>query len=155
MARGPLHNTHSSPLPGAPCNPVPGETSLGGTGLPIPGAKEMVNRGTQEPPLSQVCLRAVPAQICCLLLPPCPTLDGGWCLPAAAHMELVNVGEAAVDELFGEVVPLHQEHVDLWGRAECCSSTRGQDPKPQRGFIFWLLPAHAIPTTPSSTKGCS
>ena len=119
MARGPLHNTHSSPLPGAPCNPVPGETSLGGTGLPFPGAKEMVNTGTQEPPLSQVCLRAVPAQICCLLLPPCPTLDGGWCLPAAAHMELVNVGEAAVDELFGEVVPLHQEHVDLWGRAEC------------------------------------
>lgn len=92
--------------------------------------------GTQEPPLSQVRLGAVPAQICCLLLPPCPTLNWGWCLPGSAHMELVDLGEPAVDELFREVIPLHQEHVDLWGRAECCSSARGRDPKPQQGFIL-------------------
>lgn len=153
-AQGPFHNTHSSSLPAAVCNPTPGETSLRTPGSHSQ-SKGDVNTETQEPPLSQVYLGADPAQTCCLLLPPCPTLDVGRCLPGSAHMEHVNLGEPAVDELFREVIPLHQEHVDLRGRAECWSSARGRDPKPQWGFILWLLPAHVIPMTPSSTKGRS
>lgn len=33
-------------------------------------------------------------------------------------MELVYLSKPAVDELFREIVPLHQEHVDLGGKAE-------------------------------------
>lgn len=33
-------------------------------------------------------------------------------------MELVYLSKAAVDDLFGEVIPLHQEHVDLRDKAE-------------------------------------
>lgn len=33
-------------------------------------------------------------------------------------MELVYLSKAAVDDLFREVIPLHQEHVDLRSKAE-------------------------------------
>lgn len=33
-------------------------------------------------------------------------------------MELIYLSKPAVDELFGEVIPLHQEHVNLGCKAE-------------------------------------
>lgn len=44
--------------------------------------------------------------------------SGAIAPPGTTHVELVYLGKPAVDELFREVVPLHQEHVDLRGKAE-------------------------------------
>lgn len=92
-----------------------------GQQLPLSRHEGDRNAGTQEPLLSQVCFGGVSAGICFPsfpLLPPAQpwyTSTGAGAPPRTTHMELVNLGKPAVDELFGEVVPLHQEHVDLRG----------------------------------------
>lgn len=79
------------------------------------------SRGTQEPLLTQVCFGAILAGIHPpASSPPKPscTGPGAGARPGTTHVELVYLCKPAVDELFREVVPLHQEHVDLRGKAE-------------------------------------
>lgn len=71
--------------------------------------------------MSQVCFGAISPGICPLIFPhpaPCSAgLEASSC-PRVTHVELVYLGKPAVDDLFGEVVPFYQEHVDLRDKAK-------------------------------------
>lgn len=45
-------------------------------------------------------------------------------------MELIYLSKAAIDDLFGEVIPLHQEHVDLRSKAEAAVLQASGTPLP-------------------------
>lgn len=72
--------------------------------------------------MSQVCFGAISAGIRPPLFPTRGSPGAmGWGpvpVPRTTHVELVYLGKPAVDDLFREVVPLHQEHVDLRGKAK-------------------------------------
>lgn len=50
--------------------------------------------------------------------------------PGRTHVELIYLSKAAVDDLFGEVIPLHQEHVDLRSKAEAAVLQASGTPHP-------------------------